>query len=245
MTKRGQVGIGLVLLGIVAIIAVIGLVLLFTRASTEGASIGNIYGGGQNPEGYGIGTQSPVPAYSGGTYADRYAPEQQAPYAGQAYYTTSSTQGTRTPALVVAPIGRGGYASLDEASACVTDLHVGAHFLAPGDLFNRYQVPEETSSPEARGFFHGDSSAQNRITAGNPWGNIGGLTYFFANSVGAEGQVPNSEDLIRERIVLAIRANNGKLGYHDWGILQINGKEVATCYIGARPFPFDQGKDLA
>ncbi len=36
--KKGQVGLGLVILGVITIIAIIGLVLLFTRASTTGES---------------------------------------------------------------------------------------------------------------------------------------------------------------------------------------------------------------
>ena len=39
--NKGQMALGLVILGVVTIIAVIGLVLLFTRASAEGAAILN------------------------------------------------------------------------------------------------------------------------------------------------------------------------------------------------------------
>ena len=37
--QKGNVRLGLVILGVVAIIAVVGLVLLFTRASSEGAAV--------------------------------------------------------------------------------------------------------------------------------------------------------------------------------------------------------------
>jgi hypothetical protein len=240
--RKGQTGIALVILGVVAIIAVIGLVLLFTRASkTQGAlltdfSVGNSYGAGQNQGGYGVGSTIPVPEYY------RIQNYQQPLYTDKptADYTKAGlvTQGSRTPAFI-ATAGEG-YPSLDEARACVTDLHVGAHILAPADTFNFYQVPEETGSPEVVGFYPGDSSAQGRITAGNPLGNAGGLTLAYANSFGAEGQVANSEDLVGERIVLAIKANGGKLGYHDWGIITVNGKERGLCYISSRQFPFPQ-----
>jgi len=230
--KRGQIGIGLVLLGIVAIIAVIGLVLLFTRASAEGASVGNSYGSGQTPWGYGIGEETQVPPYSPNRpYLDK-------PYYGKAGYTT---QGSRTPAFVIAPLGKGGYASLDEIHACYNDL---VFKLSMGtNLFDSYQVPEETSmSPAARGMFYGDSSAQSRINAGNPWGNIGGMTLVYAGSTGAEQQVSDADEQVREKIVSAIRYNKGKLGAHDWGVVEINGKDVAACYIGSIVFPFDQGR---
>ncbi len=244
--KRGQQGIGLVILGVVAIIAVIGLVLLFTRASKpQGAllsdlSVGNSYGAGQSQGGYGIGTTYPVPEYmrTSGYQAPLYAQKSYPAYTQ--YPGGVESQGSRTPGYVIAPMGDGGYASLDESSACTTDVHLGAHILAPGDSFNRYQVPEEMGTPGVVGLYPGDSSAQSRISGGNPLGNTGGWTYFFANSFGAEGQIPNSEDLVRERIVLSIKANNGMLGNHPWGIGTVNGKEVGICWVGANEFPFPQ-----
>lgn len=244
--KRGQTGIGLVILGVVAIIAVIGLVLLFTRASkTQGAalldlSVGNIYGGGTVP-GEGIGVTVPTPEYM------RSRGYQYPVYPGKAYpaYTQYPggvrSYGTRIPGVIVAGMGRGGFASLDEKSACTTDLHLGAGILAPGDTFNWYQVPEEGGDPEVKGFFPGDSSAQSRITVGNPRGNTGGNSYGYVNSLGAEGQGFDSEDLVRDRIVRSIKAHNGRLGNHAWGIANVKGKEVGICYAGSREFPFPQG----
>ena len=106
--KRGQVGLGLVIFAIIAIIAVIGLVLLFSRASAEGAAIGNTYGGGTPggapyggkavasywPQSKGISQTYPSPSYAPPMPGQ---PEKQYP----AHLTNVYTKGTRTPIFVI------------------------------------------------------------------------------------------------------------------------------------------------
>jgi hypothetical protein len=65
--------------------------------------------------------------------------------------------------------------------------------------------------------------------------------YCYANSIGAEQQKPNSEDLIRENIIAhLIEANAGQDRY-VWTTTNINGKTVPVCWVSAKTFPFDQG----
>jgi len=247
--KRGQTGIALVILGVIAIIAVIGLVLLFTRASnTQGAlltdlSIGNPYGsqGGQQ----GISPLYPTEQYQrfgGGGYSIRDPTKEVPGYVG---YPTSviDTKGTRTPAFIVSGRfedgRRSGFAAIPDVYGCEWSLISGAKMGVPHDAFNCYQVPNKgTPQGGAVGFFPPDSSAEPRPIKGD-LGNQGGDVYCYANSYGAEQQKPNSEDLVRENVLNAVR-NSVTNERYEWTITTVNGKEVPVCWISAKTFPFPQ-----
>lgn len=241
--KRGQTGIGLVILGVVAIIAVIGLVLLFTRASqSEGAlltdlGVGNIYGGGNTGEdNVGISQVYETPTGPG-------APQVVYP-AGPGYYPSAvQTKGSRTPAFVVS--GRyttGGFASIEDLYACERDLMTGPKIGVPHDMFNCYSVPNKgTTGVEVEGNFPGASSAQARPPLEGV-GKLGGDMYCFANSLGAEQQVPNSEAQIRENILTTLVDNKSGNERFDWSAVLVNGVRVPVCWASAKTFPFDQGQ---
>ena len=239
--KRGQTGIGLVILGVVAIIAVIGLVLLFTRASREGAlltdlSIGNTY-------------QTVNPDVDSGisqvyvTPSGPRAPQVVYP-AGPGYYPSAvQTKGSRTPSFIVS--GRyttGGFASIEDLYACERDLMTGPKIGVPHDMFNCYSVPNKGSTgAEVEGNFPGDSAAQARPPLEGV-GKLGGDMYCYANSLGAEQQVPNSEDLIRENVLTTLVDNKSGNERFDWSSVLVNGVRVPVCWASAKTFPFDQGQ---
>jgi hypothetical protein len=252
--KRGQTGIALVILGVIAIIAVIGLVLLFTRASKEaqGAvltdlSIGNMYGGGNVQEGQGISTLYPTAQYDrtqGGGYVLR-SPVQEVPGYSSNYPTAVvNTKGSRTPAYIISGKFengvRSGFATIADAPGCRWSLITGAKMGDPRTNFNCYQVPNKgpPNGKTAVGFFPPDSSAEPR-PGKSDLGNVGGDVYCYANSVGAEGQKPNSEDLIRQNLLNAVNSGVANEKY-EWTTTFVNGLEVPVCWISAKTFPFPQ-----
>ncbi|MBI4146772.1 hypothetical protein HY489_05540 [Candidatus Woesearchaeota archaeon] len=240
--KKGQQSIGLVILGVVSIVAVIGLVLLFTRASKEaqGAlltdlSIGNSYST-VNPDG------SPGIANTYETPTGPAAPEKQYAAPPGWAYQVSSTRGTRTPAFIVsARFSDGGYASIEDLYACETDLTVGPFVGVPHDQFNCYAVPNKgATSGEVKGFYPRASSAYERPPE-DTVGKTGGDMYCYANSLGAEQQVPNSEQLIRQNIIRSLVENQPRSGLaHDWTTATVNGASVPVCWVSDRSFPFPQ-----
>lgn len=117
--KKEQLTIPLVFLGIVAIIAVIGLILLVMKPSGTGLGIGASYRGG-------IAIASEIPPYMPG------GPSQQFP----AYQGGVSTRGTRTPVMV---FFRGEYGNINEASKCWADLW--PLLPIPKEVFSCYVVP--------------------------------------------------------------------------------------------------------
>ncbi len=238
--KKGQTGIALVILGVVAIIAVIGLVLLFTRASkpAQGAalldlSVGNAYGSGPNYGAEGIANTYPTQAYQPGVPQVAYPAYVQ-------YPGGVSTRGSRTPSFIVSgKFAQGGFASLEDVYGCERDLTLGPKIGVPHDQFNCYAVPNKAGS-NAVGFFPPDSSAQARPNQ-DYTGKLGGDMYCYANSLGAEQQKPNSEDLIRENIIITIIDNHTGVEKFDWTTVMINGKEVPVCWVSAKTFAFNQG----
>ncbi len=251
--KKGQTGIALVILGVIAIIAVIGLVLLFTRASkTQGAlltdlSIGNIYGGGAPNQGemgisplYGT---AEYERFGGGGYSVRQ-PLREIP--GYISYPTAivNTKGSRTPAYIISGKfeggARSGFATIADAYGCEWSLISGAKMGVPHDAFNCYQVPNKgaTAGGEVKGFFPPDSSAEAR-PGKSDLGNQGGDVYCYANSYGAEQQKPDSEDLVRENVLNAVR-NSVPTERYEWTTTYVNGLEVPVCWISAKTFPFPQ-----
>ena len=250
--KKGQIGIALVLLGVVAIIAVIGLVLLFTRASKEaqGAmltdlSIGNMYGSQGGAQG--ISTLYPTAEYyriQGGGIVK--APAQEVPGYSNNYPTAVvDTKGSRTPAYVISGKFengvRSGFATIADAYGCEWSLMSGAKIGVPHDAFNCYQVPNK-GPPNGRtavGYFPPDSSAEAR-PGKSDLGNVGGDVYCYANSFGAEGQIPDSEDRVRQNILNSVNYGSANYTNVEWTTTFINGLEVPVCWISAKTFPFPQ-----
>ena len=241
--KKGQTGIALVILGVVAIIAVIGLVLLFTRASqSQGAlltdlSIGNSYNG---EAGQGISPLYPTTQYiSSRNYAVPVNPERAYP-AYMQYSSAVTTKGTRVPAFVIS--GRfagGGFASLEDIYGCERDLTLGPKIGVPHDMFNCYAVPNKGQTEEVEGWYPPASSASARPPEGDI-GKTGGDMYCYANSLGAEQQVADSEDKIRENILITLVDGTTGVEKYDWGSVTINGKRVPVCWVSAKTFPFPQ-----
>ncbi len=231
--KRGQQGIGLVILGVVAIIAVIGLVLLFTRASAEGAastelSIGNIYGGGNVP-GEGIVTPPDTVQYQPG-----YVPmAPQVSYPAPVGYSRA-THGTRTPAYVVL-----GYTSLEDLYGCNNDLTLAGIYA--NDMFNCFALPSKGStSGNAEGMYPPASSAYKRPATGD-LGKTGGDIACYRNSVGEEGQVANGEKLTRDLLLRKLVDGSGvSTAKHPWKATMINGERVPVCWVSQKEFPFPQ-----
>ncbi len=246
--KKGQIGIGLVILGVVAIIAVIGLVLLFTRASKmEGAyltdlSIGDSYGTETFPD-QGIVTPYPMPTFIRSRGSETpYEP--QIAYPAYNNYPTAVTRGTRTPVIVVSAKyqegSRSGFATLEDAYGCENDLML-AGIGVPHDLFNIYSVPSKGPTLGAVGRYPSDSAAEPRPTK-DYYGKMGGDLYLYMNSVGAEQTMPgrSSEDLNRELILLKLVDGKVSTAKYAWTSTIINGVRVPVCWISAKTFPFPQ-----
>ena len=238
--KRGQAGIGLVILGVVAIIAVIGLVLLFTRASKEaqGAlltdlSIGNMY--------QGTGERGISEVYQ--TPGNPNTPELTVPYGGMPYkpYPKAvQTKGTRTPSFIVSGhYTQGGYASIEDVYQCEGDLN-RAGIGVPHDQFNCYTVPNKgATGQEVHGFFPPASSAYARPPE-DTIGKIGGDVYCYANSNGAEQQVPNAEDWVRNNVRTTLVESKAGQNKFQWSMASVNGIDVPVCWVSALTFPFPQ-----
>lgn len=246
--KKGQIGIGLVILGVVAIIAVIGLVLLFTRASkTQGAyltelSIGDSYGTETFPD-QGIVTPYPMPTFVRSSRGSEKPYEPQVAYPAYSTYPTAVTHGTRTPVFVVTgalPGERSGYATLDEVYGCNNDL-ILAGVGVPNDMYKAISVPNKGATEGAVGRYPSDSSAEPRPRK-DYYGMMGGDMYVYMNSVGAEQTMPgaSSEDLNRELILIKLVDGKVSTAKHDWGSTIINGVRVPVCWVSAKTFPFPQ-----
>jgi len=236
--KRGNVGIGLVILGVVAIIAVIGLVLLFTRASQpQGAastdfSIGDSYGGGGAGYGAGIGQKYPTPQYQPGyTYPSGTGPQVAYP-ASPALYA-GNTYGTRSPQFIVA-----GYTSIEDMYGCSNDLKQ-AGIPVPHNLFNCFALPVKGASEEVQGFYPPASSAYRRPETGD-LGKIGGHMACFKNSVGAEGQISGDEDLTRDLLLLKLVDGDVSTAKYSWSATTYNGIRTPVCWVTSKNFPFPQ-----
>jgi len=154
------------------------------------------------------------------------------------YPTAISTMGRRTPAFIVSGRFRqGGFASIEDLYAAERDLML-AGIPVPHNLFNCYVVPNKGGTL-ATGRFPPASSAESRPTQGY-LGKTGGDVYCYANSVGAEQQVPNSEDLIRENLLIRLVDNDVGVEKYDWGETYVNGKRVPLAWQSQKVFPFPQ-----
>jgi len=125
------------LLGAVAIIAIVGLVLLFEKAGTTQLGIGDPYG--PTP---GIAEVTPLPPYM------PYGPTPEFP-AGP-----TETIGSRTPFMI---FFKGEYGTIREMSKCWNDL--SWKMAAPQEAFSCYSVPTSGPAEEVTGWFWPTSSA--------------------------------------------------------------------------------------
>jgi len=208
--KRGQSGIGLVILGVVAIIAVIGLVLLFTRAGTSGAmmsqftdtysagyqGIGNPYG----PGAVGIGTQYPVPPVmrQQGGYTQ---PMKQLPAYGNAARTTA-----QAPALVMF---QADYGDIGTTSNCWSDLFT-TNMASPQDVFRCYATDPRGVEDPAEGFFPPSSPAYAKVPAPGLKGPGGRMFCFVGALFDRDAVVDKIELQLNKKGWKTITTNDGK-----------------------------------
>ena len=157
MDTKAQAGNNLFLLGAVAIIAIVGLVLLFTNqlSGITQLGIGDSYG----PE-PGIAPITPIPPYQPG------GPTPEFP-AGP-----SETIGTRTPLMI---FFRGEYGNIRDMSKCWNDLVW--KMAAPQDAFSCYSVPTSGPAYEVTGYFWPTSAALPK-----PLYQLGGDIYCYERS---------------------------------------------------------------
>lgn len=253
--KRAQTGLGLVLLGVVAIVAVIGLVLLFTKASTpQGAlltdlSIGNVYGGGNVP-GEGIAETYPTPDFIRLPSGGGIPAQPSVAYPTSNYYPTAviKSGGTRIPGFIIsgryAEGERSGYAKLEDAYACEWDL-INSGVPVPHNQFNFYQVPNKGISQEAYGRYPPASAAEPRPIK-DYMGNLGGDIYAYVNSVGSEQTHPTPNDvLVRELIITKVVNGDKGILKHKWTTTPWSADDgtvvqMPVCAISAATFPFPQ-----
>lgn len=221
--KRGQSGIGLVILGVVAIIAVIGLVLLFTRAGSEGAmtsytdtyfssyqGVGNPYGPGE----MGIGGQYPVPPVYRQQGGVVQGPMTQMPAYGSAATTTAQ------PPVVV--MFQGDYGAVDTTTYCYRDLF-STNQAAPQDFYRCYVTDPRGVEDPGVGFFPPSSPAYAKVPAGLK--GRGGRVFCFA---------PAGYD--RDGIVSRLEASlvNRPDRSDRWSVITTNdGRKALMCEAGA------------
>lgn len=235
--RKGQVGLGLVIFAIVAIIAVIGLVLLFTRASeSTGAAIGqpyNQYWQWMNP-GEGIVA----------THAQEGITHGAAPVESPALIATvpASFFGNRIPAFVM----MGGYMYEgykrfpDNKGKCWEELADVYVMNDPERGFSCYALPWQGNS-DAQGGFPSENAARARPTAGTykalpASGPYGGDSACYARTTsGTTGEgvstpmmkgksaMLSSDDLVRQHIVEKLVDTN-KWDYYD--VVMVDGSHI-------------------
>jgi hypothetical protein len=170
--KKAQTKIGLVLLAIVSIIALVGLILMFTQPGATPYSIGIPYG----PQ---PGIAQTVPAYP--TYPG--APTQQYP-AGEIPIVSI---GGEVPVLV---LFKGQWATISEMGLCLADLQ--PYYAAFEDAVSCYVVPTTGVAVEVVGWYLPSTSWKGRLP--NEAFNYGGDIYCFLNT-------PYDRDAFAERIL--------------------------------------------
>lgn len=220
--KRGQVSTGMVILGVVAIIAVIGLVLLFTRAGTSAQAVGDLYKTGYRTS---EGIAQTFPVSPNPTGQSNVYPQRQYPAAGYPM-TQPSTVGARTPAFIIA----GGYNSVEATYECNGDLMEATLMRNIEEAFNCYTVPVKGVSEAAAGMYPRASSAYARPNEGTI-GKTGGDVYCYATSTGAEAQKPNTEQLIRENILKSLVDRDPTPEANQWIAVNLNNERVPVCPV--------------
>ncbi|MBW3018847.1 hypothetical protein KY329_01515 [Candidatus Woesearchaeota archaeon] len=248
--RKGQVGLGLVIFAIVAIIAVIGLVLLFTRASeSTGAAIGqsyNQYWDYMNPGEGIVQTHAQQPMTYGA-----------APIESPALLATvpASFFGNRIPAFVM----MGGYRYEgykrfpDDAGTCWDDLRNAFIVAHPEDSFSCYALPWQGNS-QAMGSFPSENAARARPTAGTykslsasgPYG--GDSACYMLTTSGTTGEgistpmmkgdsaMLDSDTLMREHIVEKLVVPD-KWDYYDAVMLDGSHLKVPACSANRDVWP--------
>lgn len=220
--KRGQSGIGLVILGVVAIIAVIGLVLLFTRAGAQGAmtsqyvdayttyqGIGNPYGPGQ----MGIGSQYPVPPVlrQQGGWTE---PMTQMPAYGSGATTTAQ------PPVVV--MFQADYGAVDTTTYCYRDLF-STNQASPQDFYRCYVTDPRGVEEPGKGFFPPSSPAYAKVPAGLK--GRGGRVFCFAPA-------GYDRDAIADRLEASLVNRPDRS--NRWSVITTNdGRKALLCEAGA------------
>jgi len=222
--KRGQSGIGLVILGVVAIIAVIGLVLLFTRAGAQGAmtsqyaedfsagyqGIGNSYGPGD----WGIGTKYPVPPVYRQQGGVVQGPMTQMPAYGSAATTTAQ------PPVVV--MFQADYGAVDTTTYCWRDLF-STNQASPQDFYRCYVTDPRGVEDPAVGFFPPSSPAYAKVPAGLK--GRGGRVFCFAPA-------GYDRDAIADRLEASLVKNTERS--KRWSVITTNdGRKALMCEAGA------------
>jgi hypothetical protein len=251
--KKGQVGLGLVIFAIVAIIAVIGLVLLFTRASdSTGAAIGqsyNQYWDYMNP-GEGI---VATHAQEGSPYTGGPAVESPALLAT----VPASFFGNRIPAFVMMGGYRyEGYKNFpDNKGKCWVELRDAYVMADPERGFSCYALPWQGSS-DAKGYFPSENSARARPTAGQfkslrASGTYGGDAGCYARTTtGTTGEgisnpslvgqgksaILDSDTMVREHIVEKL-VNQNKWDYYDAIMFDGTHVKVPVCSTNRDVWP--------
>jgi len=257
--KRGQTGIGLVILGVVAIIAIIGLVLLFTRASSSGAyvswpgyptarsGIGQSYAWGTN-----VGITQGYPVTSG----QRWGPDIQTP--GPGTRTAEILVGSRLfPAFVVQATTTGSTAGLEDLYGwCIDSLVFHGHIGA--DLWSPYVQPNWQARPGVVGNYPGSSAAYTREPIAFPRGGRGSLASIGRTggdvivwvNTGGLGDGTQSQENVNNQVgdrVLSLMESGalGKDRKTNWRTVTVTNsvgqtKAVAACDVGEWKYPFPQ-----
>lgn len=145
--------ISLMVLGIVSLIAIIGLIIIFTIKPMAPLAIGDSYG--PQP---GIVTPTPMPAYP-------YIPNAQIEYPAP---FDSKTIGSRTPLIRFFP--GGSFGSIYESAQCWADLY--PKLTAPEEMFSCYVVPVKGVAKEVTGWFPPSSTALPKLPAGRLGGEV-------------------------------------------------------------------------
>lgn len=228
MNKKANSGIALVIFGVVGIIAVIGLVLLFTRASAAGAAVGNSYGWQGEQRGIAE-TYEQIP----GGYS--YAPE--LVYPGYDLPPITAETAGRTPIYIIR-----GARGLENMPSCNYDVGIITGMAAPSDLLSCYVVPTsgKSQTSDASGNFNRASAAEIREPHGT-LGRTGGHVFCYFNS---PGSAYYDEDMARQTLNQKIRYNQQsgkKPGIANvWSFTYVNGVEVAECGSSTEAYVFPQ-----
>ena len=195
--------LGLIFLGIVAVVALAGLTLMLTKPAIGGTdfAIGESYTWGQQR---GIAQTYPAPPYRKWTGPLREYP---------AWAPTVTTIGRRTPFMI---FFKGEYGNIYESSKCWADLF--PYIPAPKDKFSCYVVPTTGVAYEVTGWFPPSSSASPRP----PVGYEGGL----GGDVNCYLRTPLDRDAMYSKLYPIVKKKG-------WTTVEVNNQDVLMCSKGA------------
>jgi len=257
--KRGQTGLGLVILGVIAIIAVIGLVLLFTKASQpDGAAVA--YGGYGTPvagkgatyswgdRGIAEGYQVPEPYGMG--------PDVQQPAPGDAGYRFS-VQSNLHPSFLVLATRAGSVASLENLYGKCTEA---LEFRGNMNVGSTEYALSNWEGTGGRGNYPGASSGYTRLPTSqeSPTGSRQGGYLSIGRTggdlavwigLGGLGDGTQTQEQLNNGVISKVvgLVNIGKLDtqYTKWSLVPVangNGqiKMIPVCSAGDYKWPFPQ-----